>query len=94
MFIHMVLFRIKRRDVPTYLADCRLWEREAKRHAGFLGYRTLFRTNEKDQYASFYMWKTEPPHHRFMKKHHDRLVSLSRCPVEVLGYFNFNTRAF
>ena len=91
MFIHMVLFRIRKRNVPVYVADCRIWEKEAKRHAGFLGYKTLFRTNEKGQYASFYTWKNEKYHSRFMKKHHDRLVSLSKCPVQVLGYFNFKT---
>ncbi len=91
MFIHTVLFRIKKRDVRTYVADCRMWERQAKRHPGFLGYRTLFRTNEKDQYASSYAWTSEAGHRRFMAKHHDRLVSLSKCPVEVLGYYNFKT---
>lgn len=88
----MVLFKIRRRDVPTYVVDCRIWEKEARRHAGFLGYKTLFRTNEKGQYASFYTWRRESDHTRFMKKHHDRLVSLSRCPVKVLGYYNFETR--
>ena len=91
MFIHMVLFRIRRKNVKTYQADCRMWHKEASRHAGFLGYRTLQRTNEKGQYASFYMWKNEGGHARFMKKHHDRLVSLSKCPVEVVGYYNFKT---
>ncbi len=89
MFIHMVLFKIKKRHVPTYVADCKIWEAEARKHKGFLGYKTLFRTNESGQYASSYSWKTEADHARFMKKHHDRLVSLSKCPVEVLGYFNF-----
>ena len=87
----MVLFKIRRKDVPVYRADCRLWEKEACRHAGFLGTQTLLRTNEPSQVASFYEWKKEADHDRFMKKHHDRLVSLSRCPVKVLGYFNFNT---
>lgn len=87
----MVLFRIKRKNVRMYVADCHLWEREARRHPGFLGYKTLFRTNGKDQYASCYTWKSEAGHRRFMAKHHDRLVSLSKCPVEVLGYFNFKT---
>ena len=68
-----------------------MWAKEAKNHAGFCGYRTLVRTNQKDQYASYYEWKAEVYHKRFMKKHHDRLVSLSDCPVEVLGYFNFKT---
>ncbi|MBI4432601.1 MAG: hypothetical protein HY592_03860 [Candidatus Omnitrophica bacterium] len=91
MFVHMVLFKIKKRNVPVYAADCKLWEREAGKQKGFAGYHTLFRTNEKDQVASFYMWKSEKDHVRFMKKHHDRLVSLSSCPVEVLGYYNFKT---
>ena len=89
MFIHCVLFRISKRNVAVYKRDCRLWEKEARRQAGFLGYRTLARTNGPGQYASFYTWKTESGHRRFMKKHHDRLVSLSRCPVEVLGYYDF-----
>ena len=91
MFIHMVLFKIKPSDVRTYVADCRIWEKEAKKHSGFLGYRTLFRTDEKDHYASFYQWKNKRNHDLFMAKHHDRLVSLSKCPVKVLGHFNFKT---
>ena len=91
MFIHLVLFKIKKKNVPVYLRDCRLWAREAKKHSGFMGYKTLFRTNEKDQVASLYMWKTETAHRRFMKRHHDRLVALSHCPVEVIGYYNFKT---
>lgn len=91
MFIHMVLFKIKPKNVPVYVKDCRMWAREAGRHAGFIGYHTLFRSNEKGHYASFYMWKKEADHSRFMKKHHDRLVLLSKCPVEVLGYYNFET---
>ena len=91
MFIHMVVFRIARKNVKTYQRDCRIWEKEAARHPGFLGYHTLLRTNEKDQYASFYQWKSESGHTRFMKKNHERLVSLSKCPVEVVGYYNFKT---
>jgi heme-degrading monooxygenase HmoA len=91
VFIHLVLFRIRKKDVRVYKADCRIWEKEAKRHAGFLGYRTLLRTNQPHHYASFYQWKSEKHHRRFMDEHHDRLVSLSRCPVRVLGYFNFKT---
>ena len=68
MFVHMVLFKITSKNVRTYVADCRIWAREAKRHPGFLGYHTLFRTNEKGQYASFYMWKAERFHSRFMKE--------------------------
>ena len=91
MFVHLVLFRIPTKNVPIYKTDCRIWEKEAKRHAGFLGYHTLLRTNQPHQYASFYLWRSEKQHRRFMDKHHDRLVSLSRCPVQVLGYFNFKT---
>ena len=91
MFIHMVLFKIRKKNVPIYVNDCKLWEKEAKRHGGFVGYYTLFRTNAKSEYASFYMWKAEKHHVQFMKKHHDRLVSLSKCPVEVIGYYNFTT---
>ena len=68
-----------------------MWAGEAAGHKGFLGYKTLYRTNEKGQYASFYMWKSEKDHRLFMKKWHDRLVSLSQCPVEVVGYYNFST---
>ena len=91
MFIHCVLFRIAKKNVPVYKRDCRIWEKEAKCHAGFLACHTLMRTNESGQYASFYLWKNEAFHRRFMKKHHDRLVSLSSCPVQVLGYYNFKT---
>ena len=91
MFIHLVLFEIKKANVPTYVTDCKIWDREARRHRGFLGSKTLGRVNENGQYASFYMWRSQADHQRFMKKHHDRLVALSKCPVKVLGYFNFKT---
>ena len=89
MFTHKVLFRIQKKHVPTYLADCKMWGREAKKHPGFLGYKTLIRTNAKDQYASSYTWKAEKYHTRFMRMHHDRLVARSKCPVKVLGYYNY-----
>jgi heme-degrading monooxygenase HmoA len=91
VFIHLVLFKIRKQNVPTYIADCKLWEKEARRSPGFLGYHTLFRTNRKDHYASFYLWRSEKGHTDFMKKNHARLVSLSKCPVTVLGYYNFKT---
>ncbi len=91
MFIHLVLFRIQKKNIPVYKRDCKIWEKQAGSAPGFLGYRTLIRMNEPHQAASFYTWKTEAAHRRFMKKHHDRLVSLSKCPVEVLGYYNFST---
>jgi heme-degrading monooxygenase HmoA len=91
VFIHLVLFRIRKKNVSIYRADCKIWKKAARRERGFLGYRTLARTNEKNQYASYYLWKTEKHHRQFMNKHHDRLVSLSSCPVEVLGYYNYQT---
>ena len=93
MFIHMVLFKIQKKNVPVYVRDCKMWADEAKKHAGFLGYKTLSRTNEKNEYASFYMWKSQSYHTRFIGKHHDRLVSLSRCPVHVMGYYNFEQKS-
>ena len=89
MFIHKVLFEIKKKDVPAYLRDCKIWGKEARKHAGLIGFYALVRTNQKNQYASLVLWKAESHNSRFMKKHHDRLVSLSRCPVKVLGYYNF-----
>ena len=91
MFIHTVIFRIQKKDVPVYVKDCKMWGREAAKHPGFVRWRTLVRTNEKDQYASSYAWKAEKYHTQFMKKHHDRLVAKSKCPVKVIGYFNFKT---
>jgi hypothetical protein len=90
MFIHAVVFTIQKKNVPLYKADCRLWEREAKKYPGFLYYRTLKRVDFKDQYAASYVWRSRRDHDRFMKKNHDRLVSLSKCPVQVVGYFNFS----
>ena len=91
VFIHLVLFHIQKKNVRTYKADCKIWAKEAAKRPGFLGCHTLLRTNEAHQCASFYLWRSETHHRRFMAKHHDRLVSLSRCPVKVLGYFNFKT---
>lgn len=87
----MVLFRICGRDLSVYKRDVRIWKREASRHPGYLDCRPLFRTNEKNQCATWFVWRSESFHKRFMKKHHDRLVSLSKCPVKVLGYYNFKT---
>jgi heme-degrading monooxygenase HmoA len=90
MFIHVVVFKILKKDVRQYMTDCRLWEREARKYPGFEACYTLKRDGEDDQYASYYAWRTRRDHDRFMKKNHDRLVSLSKCPVEVVGYFNFS----
>ena len=90
----MVMFKIKRHHVPTYVADCKLWGNEAKKHRGFVAYQTLLRTNQKDHYASVYMWKSQDNHQRFMKQNHDHLVALSKCPVEILGYYNCKTFRF
>ncbi len=93
MFIHMVLFRIRPRHVRQYRIDCRMWGKEAARHRGFIGWHTLTRVDHKGQYASFYMWRRRADHARFMRRHHDRLVGLSKCPVEVLGYYNLRASA-
>lgn len=91
MFIHKVLFRIAKKNVPIYKRDCKIWKSEASRHPGFLGCETLERHDRKGEYASLYIWKSKKFHDRFMKKHHDRLVSLSKCPVEVVDYFNYSS---
>lgn len=91
MYIHKVLFKIAAKHVPTYKRDCRLWHREASKHPGFMGYRTLVRVGRKGEYASLYIWKSRQHHVRFMKKHHDRLVSLSQCPVRVVDYFDYSS---
>lgn len=90
--MHLVLFQIQKKNVPVYVRDCKIWSKAAGKAAGFLASHTLFRTNHKDHYASVYMWKNKSAHERFMKKHHDRLVGLSKCPVKVLGYYDFKTR--
>lgn len=89
MFIHKVVFRIAAKHVPAYRRDCRLWLREASKHPGFVRGVTLERVDRKGQYASLYIWKSRADHDRFMKKHHDRLVALSKCPVRVVDYFNY-----
>lgn len=91
MFIHKVLFKIAAKHVPIYKRDCLLWQREAAKHAGFVGYKTLVRMDRKGEYASLYFWKNRAAHERFMKKQHDRLVSLSKCPVQVVDYFNYRS---
>jgi hypothetical protein len=92
MFIHFVLFEIKKKHLALYYRDCKLWAKAAGAARGFLACHTLIRSNENNQYASAYFWTHKTFHARFMKKHHDRLVGLSRCPVKVLGYYNFQTR--
>lgn len=88
MFIHIVLFRIQKRHVPVYKKDCLIWKKCARRHPGFLACHVLQRTDTPHQYASYYAWKSRRDHDRFMRKHHDRLVAVSKCPVKVLGYYN------
>ncbi len=91
MFVHIVLFKIKPSYVKTYRKDCAMWMRQAARYRGFIAYKTFLRTNEKDQYASCYMWDKQTDHEAFMKAQHERLVGLSKCPVDVVGYYNYKT---
>jgi len=88
MFIHVVLFVIKPKEVVRYRQDSLMWARYAKRSCGFLSYRTMKRYGHKDQYASIYQWVKKVDHDRFMRKYHDWLVSKSKAKVGVLDYYN------
>lgn len=88
MYIHTVLFQIKPKEISRYHRDNKMWAYYAKKTKGFVAYRTMKRTDYKDQYASVYEWEAKSCHDRFMKKYHDWLVSKSSARVKVLGYFN------
>ena len=89
MFIHAVLFEIKRSEVPYYRRDSIMWARHAKKHSkGFVSYYTMKRADVKNQYLSLYEWKTRNHHDAFMKRFHDFLVSKSKAKVKTLGYYN------
>ena len=66
-----------------------MWAKQAGKARGFLKYLTVKRVDSFNQYASVYQWKSKVYHDRFMRNWHDKLVAKSRCPVEVLGYYNF-----
>jgi len=88
MFIHVVLFEIKPREVAKYRKDSLMWAAHAKKSAGFTAYHTMKRYGFKSQYASVYQWDRKANHDRFMRKYHDWLVAKSKARVNVLGYYN------
>jgi len=88
MFIHVVLFVVKPKEVARYRKDSLMWASYTKKACGFLAYRTLKRYGYKDQYASVYQWVKKTDHDRFMRKYHDWLVGKSKAKVRVLGYYN------
>lgn len=88
MFIHVVLFLVKPREVAQYRRDSLMWARQTKKSTGFLSYRTMKRCGHKDQYTSIYQWVKKINHDRFMRKYHAWLVSKSKAKVKVLDYYN------
>ena len=88
MFIHAVLFEIAAKEVAKYRKDSLMWASYTKKAKGFIAYFTMKRYGYKNQYTSVYEWTAKPFHDRFMKKHHDWLVSKSKAKVKVLGYYN------
>ncbi|HNW39187.1 MAG TPA: hypothetical protein PL125_00875 [Candidatus Omnitrophota bacterium] len=88
MFIHVVLFEVKPKEVVKYRKDSLMWARHTKAAPGFLAYRTMKRYGFKNQYASVYQWVKKANHDRFMHKYHDWLVAKSQAKVGVLGYYN------
>ncbi len=88
MFIHVVLFVVKPKEVAKYRKDSLMWARHTKKSGGFLAYQTMKRYGFKDQYASVYTWDKKTNHDNFMRKYHDWLVSKSKAKVKVLDYYN------
>ena len=88
MFIHVVLFEIKPKEVAKYRKDSLMWASHTKKSRGFLAYQTMSRYGFKNQYASVYQWAKKSDHERFMSKYHDWLVGKSKAKVKVLGYYN------
>ncbi len=88
MFIHVVLFVVKPKEVSKYRQDSLMWARHTKKAPGFIAYRTMKRYGKKDQYASVYQWAKKSDHDAFMRKYHDWLVSKSRAKVGVVDYYN------
>ena len=88
MFIHVVLFEIKPKEVPDYRKDSKMWARYASKQKGFISYHTMKRFGFRNQYASVYAWETKQEHERFLRKLHDWLVSKSKARVKVLGYYD------
>ena len=88
MFIHVVLFKVKSKEVAQYRKDSLIWARHTEKSPGFLAYQTMKRYGYKDQYASVYKWDKKINHDNFMRKYHDWLVSKSKAKVKVLDYYN------
>jgi len=88
MFIHVVLFEIKPKEVVKYREDSLIWTRHTKKAKGFIGYYTMKRYGFKNQYTSIYKWAKKSDHDNFMRKYHDWLVGKSLAKVKVLGYYN------
>lgn len=88
MFIHVVLFQVKPKEVAKYRKDSLMWASYTKKAKGFVAYFTMKRYGRLNQYASVYEWDRKVDHNRFMKKYHDWLVSKSKAKVKVLGYYN------
>ena len=88
MFIHVVLFVIKPKEVAKYRKDSLMWAAHTKKARGFLAYQTMKRYGFKNQYASVYQWAKKSDHEKFMGKYHDWLVAKSKAKVKVLGYYN------
>ncbi|MDD5561556.1 MAG: hypothetical protein PHT50_05445 [Candidatus Omnitrophica bacterium] len=88
MFIHVVLFEVKPKEVAKYRKDSLIWASYTRRSRGFLAYRTMKRYGFRNQYASVYQWESKADHERFMGKYHDWLVGKSKAQVKVLGYYN------
>jgi len=88
MFIHMVLFEIKEREVAKYRKDSLMWAEYAKRAKGFISYSTFKRYDYKNQYVSVYRWDKKSRNDAFMRKFHDYLVNKSKAKVKALGYYD------
>jgi len=88
MFIHVVLFEVKPKEVVKYRKDSLMWASYTKKSKGFVAYQTMKRYRFKNQYASVYQWLKKSDHERFMDKYHDWLVGKSKAQVKVLGYYN------
>lgn len=88
MFIHVVLFQVKPKEVAKYRKDSLMWAGFAKKAKGFVAYFTMKRYGYLNQYASVYEWDQKGCHDRFMKKYHEKLVAKSKARVKVLGYYN------
>ncbi|MDD5281264.1 MAG: hypothetical protein PHC37_03865 [Candidatus Omnitrophica bacterium] len=88
MFIHVVLFEVKPKEVAKYRKDSLMWATHTKKARGFLAYKTMKRYGFINQYASVYQWVEKTDHERFMNKYHDWLVGKSKAKVKVLGYYD------